>query len=122
MMDSRESIRPRQADDGQAADGQKGLSRQFFELCEEPETVGGHYVFVVADLRGAKFAYITARVLSQKFWSARPKFSLENMVHLCKNWSGLKKLVLRLLSWNITRPAVQQRAALATLSTHLEKS
>ena len=36
MMDPRESTRPRQADDGQAADGQKGLSQQLFELCEEP--------------------------------------------------------------------------------------
>ena len=31
-------------------------------------------------------------------WSAGPKFSLENMVRLCKNWSVLKTLVLRLLS------------------------
>ena len=38
------SARPRQADDGQAANGQKGLSRQLFEHCEEPETAGGHYV------------------------------------------------------------------------------
>ena len=30
------SARPRQAADGQAADGQKGLSQQLFELCEEP--------------------------------------------------------------------------------------
>ena len=28
----------------------------------------------------------------------RTKFSLENMVRLCNNWSGLKTLVLRLLS------------------------
>ena len=27
---------------------------------------------------------------SWKFWSAGPIFSLENMVRLCKNWSGLK--------------------------------
>ena len=67
------SARPRQADDGQAADGQKGLSQQLFELCEEPETAGGHYVFVVADLRGAKFAYITARALSRKLLSSRTK-------------------------------------------------
>ena len=73
MMDPRESTRPRQADDGQAADGQKGLSQQLFELCEEPETAGGHYVFVVADLRGAKFAYITARALSRKLLSSRTK-------------------------------------------------
>ena len=44
------------------------------------------------------------RILSQefwswKFWSAGPKFSLENMVRLCNNWSGLKTLVLRLLFW-----------------------
>ena len=42
-------------------------------------------------------------VLSREFWSwkfrsAGPKFSLENMVRLCKNWSELKTLVLRLLS------------------------
>ena len=61
MMDSRESTRPRQA-----ADGQKGLSRQLFELCEEPETAGGHYVFVVADLRGAKFAYIQSANLLRR--------------------------------------------------------
>ena len=33
-----------------------------------------------------------------RIWSPGPKFSLQNTVHLLKNWSGLKTLVLGLLS------------------------
>ena len=33
---------------------------------------------------------------SWKFWSPGPKFSLENMVCLLKNWSGKKTLILGL--------------------------
>ena len=60
---------------------------------------------------------------SWKFWSAGPKFSPENMVHLCKNWSGLMKtLVLHLLSWiehNTTRQQFNKEQPWQ-LSTHLE--
>ena len=40
------------------------------------------------------------KVLSRefKFWSRGPKFSLENVVHLVKNQSGLKMLILSHLS------------------------
>ena len=37
-------------------------------------------------------------VRSWKFWSPRPKFSVENMVRLMKNRSGLKTFILGLFS------------------------
>ena len=46
-------------------------------------------------------AVLSREFWSWKFWSARPRFSLENMVRLCNNWSGLKTL----LEENTTRPA-----------------
>ena len=64
-------------------------------LCHLAKTVGRPPTVIIL--------YVQCMGLSREFWSwkfrsAGPKFSLENMVRLYKNWSGLKTLVLRLLS------------------------
>ena len=40
--------------------------------------------------KGGAMVDMVREYWSWKFWSAGPIFSLENMVRLCKNWSGLK--------------------------------
>ena len=49
------------------------------ELLSESRTSGNH-------ISSSQYS----SVLSREYWSAGPIFSLENMVRLCKNWSGLK--------------------------------
>ena len=59
---------------------------------------------------------------SWKFWSAGPKFSLENVVRLCKNWSGLKTPFYAFFhEYNTTRQQFNKGQPWQ-LSTHLEKS
>ena len=55
---------------------------------------------------------------SWKFWSPGPKFSLDNTVRLLKNRSGLKTLILGLLSQTREYKTTenQRRVSLVTLN------
>ena len=86
------------------------LNNLSFPLQVKPNTLfqwqvySGPSMHLKLNLRKCDMQYPVRMALSWefwswKFWSTRPKFSLENMVRHCKNWSGLKTLVLRLLSW-----------------------